>query len=78
MILPSTPRYALGFTLICGCVEAVDLLAQLTDAKLYMESRIFQHIRYSEAQWLLYVPPGLTFSISPFCPQSVCMCFVWI
>jgi hypothetical protein len=27
-------------------------------------------------QWLLYVPPGLTFT--PFCPHSVFMCFVWI
>jgi len=27
---------------------------------------------------LLYVPPGLIFSDSPFCPHSVFMCFVWI
>ena len=32
----------------------------------------------SKAQWLLYVPPGLTFSNSKFCPHSVFMCFVWI
>ena len=32
----------------------------------------------STAQWLLYVPPGLTFSSSAFCPHSVFMCFVWI
>jgi len=31
-----------------------------------------------EAQWLLYVPPGLTFTDSSFCPHSVFMCFVWI
>jgi hypothetical protein len=30
------------------------------------------------AQWLLYVPPGLTFTNSTFCPHSVFMCFVWI
>ena len=28
--------------------------------------------------WLRYVPPGLTFSNSTFCPHSVFMCFVWI
>jgi hypothetical protein len=32
----------------------------------------------SKAQWLLYVPPGLTFSNSTFCPHSVLTCFVWI
>ena len=32
----------------------------------------------SKARWLLYVPPGLTFSNSTFCPHSVFMCFVWI
>jgi hypothetical protein len=31
-----------------------------------------------QAQWLLYVPPGLTFTNSVFCPHSVFMCFVWI
>jgi hypothetical protein len=30
------------------------------------------------AQCLLYVPPGLTFTNSTFCPHSVFMCFVWI
>jgi len=29
-------------------------------------------------QWSLYIPPGLTFSNSMFCPHSVFMCFVWI
>jgi hypothetical protein len=28
--------------------------------------------------WLLYVPPGLTFTNSTFCPHSVFVCFVWI
>jgi len=34
----------------------------------------------SKAQWLLYLPSGLTFSNSTFCPHSllVFMCFVWI
>jgi len=32
----------------------------------------------SKAQWFLYVPQGLTFSNSTFCPHSVFMCFVWI
>jgi hypothetical protein len=31
-----------------------------------------------KAQWLLYVPPGLTFINFTFCPHSVFMCFVWI
>jgi hypothetical protein len=31
-----------------------------------------------KAQWLLYVPSGLTFNNSTFCPHSVFMCFVWI
>ena len=31
-----------------------------------------------KAQWSLYVPPGLTFANSTFCPHSVFMCFVWI
>jgi hypothetical protein len=30
------------------------------------------------AYWLVYVPPGLTFNNSTFCPHSVFMCFVWI
>jgi hypothetical protein len=28
--------------------------------------------------WSLYVPPGLTFNNSTFCPHTVFMCFVWI
>ena len=32
----------------------------------------------SKAQWSLYVPPGLTFTNSTFCPHSVFVCFVWI
>jgi hypothetical protein len=32
----------------------------------------------NHAQRLLYVPPGLTFTNSTFCPHSVFMCFVWI
>jgi hypothetical protein len=32
----------------------------------------------STAQRSLYVPPGLTFTNSTFCPHSVFMCFVWI
>jgi len=28
-----------------------------------------------KAQWLLYVPPGLTFNNSTFCPHSVFMCY---
>ena len=31
-----------------------------------------------KVQWLLYVPPGLTFSKSTFCPHSVFVYFVWI
>jgi hypothetical protein len=32
----------------------------------------------SKAQWLLYVPPGLTYKNSTFCPHNVFLCFVWI
>jgi hypothetical protein len=28
--------------------------------------------------WLLYVPPGLTYTVPMFCPHIVFMCFVWI
>ena len=31
-----------------------------------------------KAQWLLYVPPALTFTNSTFCPHDVIMCFVRI
>ena len=31
-----------------------------------------------KAHWLLYVPVGLTFDNSTFCPHSAFMCFVWI
>jgi len=31
-----------------------------------------------QAQWLLYVPPGLPPRNSKFCPYSLFMCFVWI
>jgi hypothetical protein len=31
-----------------------------------------------KAQWLLRVPPGLTFTNPTFCPHSVFMCFVWM
>jgi hypothetical protein len=31
-----------------------------------------------KAQWLIYIRPGLTFTNSTFCPQSIFMCFVWI
>jgi hypothetical protein len=30
------------------------------------------------AQWLLYVPPALTFNISAFSPQSVFIRFAWL
>jgi len=30
------------------------------------------------AQWSLYVPPGLWFKNSTFCPQTLFMCFVWV
>ena len=32
---------------------------------------------YYEAQWLIYVPPGLTLKNSTFCPHSVFLCLVW-
>jgi hypothetical protein len=39
---------------------------------------ILAGLKTFEAQWLQYVPPGLTLNISAFCPYSVFMCFVWI
>ena len=39
---------------------------------LYIDPQRFK------AQWLLYVPPGLTFNSYTFCPHNVFMCFVWI
>ena len=30
-----------------------------------------------KSQWLLHVPPGLTFTNHTFCPHSLLMCFVW-
>jgi hypothetical protein len=42
---------------------------------LYSDTLPFHHYK---AQWLLYVPPGLTFSNSTFWPHSVFMCFVSI
>jgi hypothetical protein len=43
--------------------------------KHYSAENVTEHFN---AQWLLYVPPGLTFTNSTFCPHSVFMCFVWI
>jgi len=34
--------------------------------------------RPSKVQWLLYVPPALTYNNSTFYLHSVFMCFVWI
>jgi len=31
-----------------------------------------------EDLWLLYVPPGLTFTYPTFYPHSVFTCFMWI
>jgi hypothetical protein len=31
-----------------------------------------------KVQWVLYVPPGLTFRNCTFCPHCVYVCFVWI
>jgi len=31
-----------------------------------------------KVQWSLYVPPGLTFNNSTFCPHTVFVCSVWI
>jgi hypothetical protein len=36
------------------------------------------YIKPFKAQWLLYVPPCLTFSNSTFCPHSTFMRFAWI
>jgi hypothetical protein len=33
---------------------------------------------FSFAKHSAYIPPGLTFINSTFCPHSVFMCFVWI
>jgi hypothetical protein len=50
----------------------------------YSSSACRQHAEFLNVHCLkpsghyTYVPPGLTFSISTFCPHSVFMCFVWI
>jgi len=36
------------------------------------------YIEHFKAWWFLYVPPGLTFTNSAFCPHTVFMCFVSI
>jgi hypothetical protein len=36
------------------------------------------HLCPLKAQWLQFVPLGLTFTNCMFCPHSVFMCFVWI
>ena len=50
---------------------------------LWLHQLIFQNYskrptNSSKSQWSLYVPPGLPFTNSTFCPHSVFMCFVWI
>jgi hypothetical protein len=40
--------------------------------------RLWRRDEPLKANWLLYVPPGLTFTNSTFCPHSVFVCFVWI
>jgi hypothetical protein len=45
---------------------------------LLLRLTAFEIITSLKAYCLLYVPPGLTFSNSTFCPHSVFMCFVWI
>jgi hypothetical protein len=51
------------------------LQLQTTLDKQQISSRVLQLFK---AQWLLYVPPGLTLNNSTFCPHSVFMYFVWI
>jgi len=35
-------------------------------------------LTFHKDQWSLYVPPGITFNNSTFCPHNVFICFVWI
>jgi hypothetical protein len=46
--------------------------------KQYKAHAKFTVLKPFKAQWLLYIPSGLTFTNSTFCPHSVFMCFVWI
>jgi hypothetical protein len=66
-------------------IQWVVLLSFLTNPELSMiQSLTTSHVWFSykiqpfKALQLLYVPPGLTFTNSTFCPHSVFMCFVWI
>jgi hypothetical protein len=59
------------------CVDLVLDLHRIS-SQLHLFFSVFSYRQPSKAQWLLYVPPGLTFTNSTFCPHSVFMCFVWI
>jgi len=55
---------------------ALDCVATATVVSRMKQVYLLFYI--SKAQWLLYVPTGLTFNNSTFCPHTVLMCFVWI
>jgi hypothetical protein len=55
---------------------SINWLVFITETQcVYCAVRIWSSCK---AQWFLYVPPGLTFANSTFCPHSAFMCFVWI
>jgi hypothetical protein len=60
----------------------VRLIKDVNGATLLIYEIVYYYVCPGTAtklvQWLLYVPPGSTFTNSSFCPHSVFMCFVWI
>jgi hypothetical protein len=58
-----------GIEIVQGCKSVLGPAAA---------TAVFLLMNPTKAQWLLYVPPGLTFTDSTFCPHSVFVCFVWI
>jgi hypothetical protein len=59
-------------------LEEIGLVVLEWNYYLLKEEAASRSIEPYKAQWLLCVPPYLTFNNSTFCPQSVLMCFVCI
>ena len=67
-----------------------ELISEMDRRETYCEQGMWIELAEDRVHWqalllagvvygiLLYVPPGLTFTNSTFCPCSVCMCFVCI
>jgi hypothetical protein len=61
----------------CSCLGPDDSIRKMACQIVGLASfRNSLGLNLFKAQWLLYVPPSLTFTNSTFCPHSVFMCFV--